>query len=352
MRNPALSLASHGNASLRPAIATSVQARRLAFPPESRRVRGEPGLSTAGLQAASRRRTWRHWDRWLGRHASRRGRIAVFAHELLWFGIKQAWACLFGALMLVLLIATWLFWPEHAPLARYDFVTLGATAIQLALLGLRLESKREAAVIVLFHATGTAMEIFKTATGSWIYPGPSLLHIGGVPLFTGFMYASVGSYIARAWRLFEFRFTRHPPWCTTALLALAIYLNFFADHYGHDFRAGIFLLVAWAFGPTWIHYRVRFKYRRMPLLLGFALVATFIWFAENLGTYTRAWAYPAQHHVWRAVPPAKIGSWLLLMIISYVMVSALYRRRIGVEAGMAQWPAPPASCERTPAPRR
>jgi uncharacterized membrane protein YoaT (DUF817 family) len=273
-----------------------------------------------------RRRTWRHWDRWIAVWAAKRGRLAVFAHELLWFGIKQAWACLFGALMLALLISTWMFWPAQAPLTRYDFVTLGAIAIQITLLALRLETKREAAVIVLFHITGTAMEIFKTATGSWVYPGPSLLHIAGVPLFTGFMYASVGSYIARAWRLFEFRFTRHPPWWLTALLALAIYLNFFSDHFGHDYRIAIFIAVACVFGPTWVHYRVRFRYRRMPLLLGFALVAMFIWFAENLGTFTKAWYYPAQRHVWHLVPPSKIGSWLLLMIISYVMVSALYRR--------------------------
>jgi uncharacterized membrane protein YoaT (DUF817 family) len=273
-------------------------------------------------------RSWRRWDRWFGVWAAKRGRLAVFAHELLWFGIKQAWACLFGALMLTLLIATWMFWPAQAPLARYDFVTLGAIAIQVSLLALKLETKREAAVIVLFHITGTGMEIFKTATGSWVYPGPSLLHIGGVPLFTGFMYASVGTYIARAWRLFEFRFTRHPPWWLTALLALAIYLNFFSDHFGHDYRLAIFVAVACVFGPAWVHYRVRFRYRRMPLLLGFALVAMFIWFAENLGTFTRAWYYPAQRHAWHAVPPSKIGSWLLLMIISYVMVSALYRRRI------------------------
>jgi len=86
--------------------------------------------------------------------------------------------------------------------------------------------------------------------------------------------------------------------------------------------------VACVFGPTWVHYRVRFRYRRMPLLLGFGLVAMFIWFAENLGTYSKAWYYPAQRHAWHLVPPAKIGSWLLLMIISYVMVSALYRHRI------------------------
>lgn len=284
------------------------------------------------ITSASRVRVaWTRWqqlDRRVSAYAAHRGRLAVFAHELVWFGIKQAWACLFGALMLALLIATWMFWPANAPLARYDFVTLAAIIIQIALLSLGLETRREALVIVMFHVTGTVMELFKTASGSWTYPGPSILHIGGVPLFTGFMYASVGSYIARAWRLFEFRFTRHPRWRDTALLAAAIYLNFFADHYGYDFRWIIFAGVAWLFGPTWVHFRVRRRYRRMPLLLGFGLVAMFIWFAENLGTFTRVWYYPSQHHAWHMVPPAKIGSWLLLMIISYVMVSALYRNTL------------------------
>jgi uncharacterized membrane protein YoaT (DUF817 family) len=53
-------------------------------------------------------------------------------------------------------------------------------------------------VIAIFHLVGTVMEVFKTAHGSWIYPEPSLLRIGGVPLFSGFMYACIGSYLARA----------------------------------------------------------------------------------------------------------------------------------------------------------
>ncbi len=285
-------------------------------------------MGTPALRMRLARIRWQQLDRRVSWHASHRGPLAVFAHELVWFGVKQAWACLFGALMLALLVATWMFWPAGAPLARYDFVTLAAVAIQIMLLASGLETRREACVIVLFHVTGTLMELFKTATGSWTYPGASILHIGDVRRFTGFMYASVGSYIARAWRLFEFRFTRHPRWRDTVLLAVAIYLNFFADHYGHDFRWVLFVALAWLFGPTWVHYRVRRRYRRMPLLLGFALVATFIWFAENLGTFTRAWYYPAQHRIWHMVPPEKIGSWLLLMIISYVMVSALYRREM------------------------
>ncbi|MGR5503916.1 DUF817 family protein, partial [Vibrio sp. DNB22_10_4] len=88
--------------------------------------------------------------------------------------------------------------------------------IQIALLWLKLETWDEAKVILMFHVAGTGMEVFKTAVGSWIYPEASLLRIGGVPLFTGFMYASVGSYIARAWREFDLRFSHHPPLVVTA----------------------------------------------------------------------------------------------------------------------------------------
>jgi uncharacterized membrane protein YoaT (DUF817 family) len=174
---------------------------------------------------------------------------------------------------------------------------------------------------------GTAMEVFKTAMGSWVYPEASLLRIGGVPLFTGFMYGAVGSYIARAWRLFEFRFIHHPPFAATAWLALAIYVNFFTHHFLLDIRWLLFATLAVMFRRTWVLFRVRHVYRRMPLLLGFVLVALFIWFAENLGTFTSAWRYPAQRLGWHLVPLDKLGAWLLLMVISYVLVSAVARRK-------------------------
>ncbi|SFS07088.1 Uncharacterized membrane protein YoaT, DUF817 family [Dyella sp. OK004] len=261
--------------------------------------------------------------------AARRGRWAVALHEFVCFGVKQASACLFGGCMVALLVVTWAFYPGDAWLARYDFLTLAALGIQVVLLALRLESCEEAWLILLFHLVGTAMEVFKTAVGSWTYPEASVLRVGGVPLFTGFMYASVGSYIARAWRLFGFRFVRHPSFGATVWLALAIYLNFFAHHYLPDARFLLFAAVVVLFGRTWIFFRVRDTYRRMPLLLGFVLVAGFIWLAENIGTFTSAWRYPAQRHGWSMVPVGKLGAWLLLMIISYVMVSAVARRRGG-----------------------
>jgi uncharacterized membrane protein YoaT (DUF817 family) len=153
------------------------------------------------------------------------------------------------------------------------------------------------------------------------------LRLGGVPLFSGFMYASIGSYIARAWRLFEFRFTHHPSFAATVWLAMAIYANFFTHHFFPDARWLLFVAVAVLFGRTWVYFRIRRVHRRMPLLLGFVLVATFIWFAENIGTFTAAWRYPAQRHAWSMVPVSKLGAWLLLMIISYVMVSAIAMHR-------------------------
>ena len=53
----------------------------------------------------------------------------LWLYEFLLFGFKQAWACLFGGLMLALLLATHLYYPEEASLHRYDFITLAAVAI-------------------------------------------------------------------------------------------------------------------------------------------------------------------------------------------------------------------------------
>jgi uncharacterized membrane protein YoaT (DUF817 family) len=241
------------------------------------------------------------------------------------FGLKQAWACLFGGLLLGLLLATHVFYPEAAPVARYDFLVIAAVLMQAALLGLGLESRDEAKVILAFHLIGTAMEVFKTHVGSWAYPEASVLRIGGVPLFSGFMYAAVGSYIARVWRVLDFRFTRHPPLRSTAILACAIYVNFFSHHFLVDVRWLLFAAAAVLFGRTVVWYTPADTPRPMPLLLGFFLVALFIWLAENLGTFAQAWTYPHQRDGFRLVGPGKLWAWMLLMMISYVLVSAIHR---------------------------
>jgi uncharacterized membrane protein YoaT (DUF817 family) len=59
----------------------------------------------------------------------------------------------------------------------------------------------------------------------------------------------------------------------------------------------------------------------MPLLLGLVLVSGFIWLSENIGTFTKIWLYPSQRHGWSMVSVDKLGSWFLLLIISYTLVS-------------------------------
>jgi uncharacterized membrane protein YoaT (DUF817 family) len=246
-------------------------------------------------------------------------------YEFALFGFKQGWACLFGALMLALLLATHLYYPADAALSRYDFLTLAALAIQLNMLAFRLETLEEAKIILAFHLVGTVMELFKTAHGSWLYPEASLLRIGGVPLFSGFMYAAVGSYLARVWRIFDLHFEPDPRALWTQLLAAAIYVNFFAHHWLPDVRLALFAAIGLLFWRTRASFTVWRERRWMPLLLGWLLVALFIWLAENLGTFARAWAYPGQENGWTLVSPAKLGAWYLLMYISFVLVASLHR---------------------------
>ena len=254
--------------------------------------------------------------RWAGKRPA-----TAFLYEFVRFGLKQGWACLFGGAMVGLLIATSLWYPRGALLARYDFLFLAALVIQIAMLAFRLETFEEAKVILIFHVVGTAMELFKTGVGSWIYPEVAFFRIGGVPLFSGFMYASIGSYIARSWRLFDFRFVRHPPLWALFALSAGIYANFYTHHYFVDVRLALFAAMALLCGRTWLYFKVHRHYRRMPLLLGLFLVAVFIWIAENFGTLTRTWIYPSQINGWAMVPLGKLSSWFLLMTISYVMVA-------------------------------
>ncbi len=130
---------------------------------------------------------WLHARREVWRAAFAQGPITAFIFEFVSFGVKQAWACLFGGLMLTLLVGSFLLYPAGAPLARYDFLMLAALTLQVGMIAARLETWEEARVIFVFHVVGTIMEMFKTGVGSWTYPEDSLLRIAGVPLFSGFM---------------------------------------------------------------------------------------------------------------------------------------------------------------------
>ena len=270
----------------------------------------ETGIDAAARQILGRIPRGPQWDR---------------LAEFLAFGLKQAWACLFGGLFLSVVLASAFFWPKSTSFARYDFLVLVAVAIQIAMLAFKLEKPSEAVVILTFHITGTGMELFKTRAGSWTYPEASYLHIGAVPLFSGFMYAAVGSYLARVTRIFDFHFKNYPNVILTLILAASIYINFFSHHFIIDLRIALFAFTVILFWRTKVCYRVFRRWHQMPLLLGFALVALFIWLAENLGSWSKVWLYPNQTHEWVWVSLGKFGSWYLLMIISFVLVNLVHK---------------------------
>lgn len=259
---------------------------------------------------------------------TREQRILQRVHGLpggaLWvFAIKQAWAALFGGLLLAAIIVTR--YVELPWLARYDWLFIWAVLVQAGMLLFRLERPREVVAIVLFHLVGLGMELFKTSgsIGSWTYPEESTIRLLTVPLFSGFMYAAVGSYLARAWRVLQLRFTYYPNRLATAVLALLIYVNFFTHHYTYDIRYLLFLGVIVLFGRSKVYFRPHQREYSMPLIVGFALVAFVVWLAENIGTLSTAWLYPSQHEGWQIVGVEKWGSWFLLMIISFIMIDIL-----------------------------
>ncbi len=165
-----------------------------------------------------------------------RARLPPALADLVMFVLKQGWACLFGGLLLIAMIGTRAVWDADWPIHRYDALLAFALLVQVAFLRFGLETWAEARVILLFHLTGTVMEWFKIAQGSWSYPDPALFSLMGVPLFSGFMYASVGSYMARVIRIFDMRFAPYPPFWVTLALAAAIYANFFSHHFLPDIR--------------------------------------------------------------------------------------------------------------------
>ena len=257
-----------------------------------------------------------------------RGHLPDGLVELIMFVLKQGWACLFGGLLLAGILITKAIWHPDWGVHRYDALFLFAVGTQALFLTFRLETWEEARVILLFHLTGTAMEWFKVHAGSWSYPEPGLFKVLDVPLFSGFMYASVGSYMARVIRVFDMRFAPFPPFWVTLTLAVAIYANFFAHHFLPDIRLGLFLATVILFARTRIWFRISSapdaRHLWMPLPVAAALSALALWVAENVGTATGTWLYSGQA-VGQMVSFSKLGSWYLLLYVAFATVTLVVR---------------------------
>lgn len=241
--------------------------------------------------------------------------------QLLHFGYHQAMSCIFpvaifGTLALTTVIDIPLF-------CRYDAILLILLGVQYFMYRSGLETLDEIKVICIFHIIGLCLELYKVWMGSWAYPEPGFTKMFGVPLYSGFMYASVASFMCQVWRRLRMDMTDWPGLIPSALLGGAIYLNFFTHHFIPDFRWWLTALVFIVFRKTRIIYRVRTTTYRMHLSVAFILVGFFIWLAENIATFFGAWKYPDQEQTWQLVSFSKISSWFLLVIISVIIVAQL-----------------------------
>ncbi len=249
--------------------------------------------------------------------------LRSYIGEFLVFGIKEARASIFaGSFFLLLFISS------HIPLfgiMRYDFLFLAAISLQVVLYLTRLETWDEVKVIFLFHIIGLVLELFKTsaAVGSWSYPEDGVFKILTVPLYSGFMYAAVGSYISQAWKVFNLQLVGYPRYSLSVALCALIYLNFFTNHYIYDLRLFLIAAVFILFWRVRVSFTVTSPRRWMHLNTAFMLIAFFIWIAENISTFLGAWHYPSQVHAWSLVSTQKITSWFLLVIVCFIIVAYL-----------------------------
>jgi len=208
------------------------------------------------------------------------------------------------------------------PIPRYDALLIFGVTLTLALWAVGWETGREVLVIFAFHLVGLALELFKVHQGSWVYPEDAFTKVAGVPLYAGFMYAAVGSYIVQAWRRMDLRVTDFRL-VTMSILAVLAYANFFTHHWIPDLRwfiAAAFVVAMW---KTMVHFTVGGHRYRMPLVLSFVAIGVALWFAENAATFLGAWKYPDQLEIWRSVHVGKVGSWSLLVSLSFVLVAIL-----------------------------
>ena len=248
-------------------------------------------------------------------------RLRVGIERLAYFTVQEALSCTFPLLIFLTLAVTKVV--SIPGLHRYDLILVICLLTQVSMYLAGLESRDELNVIGMFHLLGIALELFKVHHGSWSYPGEAWAKVGGVPLYSGFMYASVASYLCQAWRRLDVRLHGWPPAFVIVPLAIAVYGNFFTHHFLPDFRWWLTAAIIVVFLRTRVSFHVPDTRLWMPLPIAFFLIALFIWFAENIATFFNAWQYPSQADGWRMVHYQKLSSWFLLVIISFIAVAAL-----------------------------
>lgn len=232
------------------------------------------------------------------------------------FFIKQVQASVF-ALFIFAMLAVSHFVPF---VPRYDFMLITCLAMQGYMLWSKMETKKEFVAVCAFHAIGLMLELYKVSRGSWSYPEFAYTKISGVPLYSGFMYASIASYVFQAYRVLDLEFLKMPKKALAMVGVVLIYVNFFTARTFGDNRIWIILALLILFLPGQAHFTCIEKRRKMPMPIAFALIGFFVWIGENLSTYLGAWLYPHQLNGWEMVEASKIVSWGMMVMVAFVLI--------------------------------
>lgn len=267
------------------------------------------------LAPASTERTWVFWVK-----------------QFFLFGYLQALSCVFPVIIFISLAVSTI---VDIPLPRYDLMLLICIVAQVVMYKAGLETRDELLVITLFHILGVIMEFHKVRHGSWSYPEEAFTKVYGVPLYAGFMYASVGSYICQAWRNFQLQPIHWPSTFAAIVCGASVYGNFFTNAFIPDLRWYIVVVLLAVFYKTSIRFVLNHRSYHMPAIVAFVLIGFFIWLGENIATFFGAWKYAYQHKGWKMVTWHKLSSWSLLVIVSIIIVGELKKLK-------ERWSSPPS----------
>ena len=213
-------------------------------------------------------------------------------------------------------------------MARYDFLFLAALAIQLAHAGVpagnAVRSQGHPDLPRRRHGHGDIQDLRRLVDLS----GGELFRIGGVPLFSGFMYAAVGSYLARISRIFDMRYTQYPPLWATVLLAVGDLCQFLRAPFHRRY----------ALGAVRGHGAALSSARSCITASSASATACRCWWASCWSRCSSGSPRTSAHGrapgsilvsttAGRTFRSSKLGSWYLLMIISFVLVTLVHRPR-------------------------
>ncbi len=170
-----------------------------------------------------------------------------------------------------------------------------------------LETKDELKVITVFHLIGLLLEIYKVHFGSWSYPEEAHSKIFGVPLYSGFMYASVASYICQAWRRLYLQMHYWPKAIFYRAIRSNDLLQFFSRIIFYTiFRWFLALLLFIVFFRTFVEFSLRgVTYKNTTGSLLFSLSVSSFGLQRTSQHFFGAWQYPNQREAWNLVHLSK-----------------------------------------------